>query len=114
MSLIAELNRRNVFRVALLYLVLGWFCLQIIELLLGALGHGEWIYRFLFGLGVICFPLILIFSYIYEITPEGLRKEHMVERERSITSRTGSRISRLIMLILALSVALEIVRWLTG
>jgi hypothetical protein len=108
MPLIAELRRRNVFRVALLYVVLGWFCLQIIDLLLS----GHWIYRFSFGLWVICFPLVLIFSYIYEITPEGLRKEKMVDRGLSITSRTGRKINRLILVAVALSVALEIARWL--
>jgi hypothetical protein len=114
MSLIAELNRRNVLRVALLYIVLGWFGLQITEILLVALDYDDWVYRFLFGFGVICFPLILIFAYIFEITPEGLRKEHLVERESSITRRTGRKINRLIMLILALSIALELFKWLTG
>ncbi|MFT5140607.1 MAG: adenylate cyclase [Lysobacterales bacterium] len=111
MSLIAELNRRNVLRVALLYIVLGWFCLQIIEILLVALNYGDWIYRFLFGFGVICFPLILIFSYIFEITPEGLQKEHMVEPESSITRRTGRNINRVTLIILLLCVVLELVRW---
>lgn len=74
MLLISEHKRRNIFRVAVLYLVIGWFILQVAGLLLAAIGGSEWIYRFLFGLGIICFPLVLIFSYIYEITPGGLRK----------------------------------------
>ena len=114
MSLIAELKRRNIFRVALLYVVLGWFALQVIDLLLIATASEDWIYRFVFGLGVICFPLVLIFSYIFEITPEGLKKGRDVERERSITRRTGRKINRAILTLLALSVLLEIIRWMIG
>ncbi len=114
MSLIAELKRRNVFRVAVLYLVIGWFLLQIVDILVITFGSGDWIYRFLFGLGVICFPLVLVFSYLYEITPQGLRKEYLVERERSITKRTGEKINRAILIILGLSLALEVFRWLIG
>jgi adenylate cyclase len=109
MSLFAELNRRNVFRVALLYIVLGWFILQLIELILMAVGSGGWIYRFAFALGIICFPLALIFAYIFEITPHGLKKEHQVERIRSITRRTGRKIKNLTLGFLGLAVALEII-----
>ena len=114
MSFLSELRRRNVFRMALLYVASGWFVLQIVEILLSAFGLSGWIYRFLFGLGVICFPLLMIFSYIYELTPQGLRKEHQVLRERSITRRTGRKIYRLTLALLALSLALEIISWLTG
>ena len=109
MSLIVELNRRNVFRVALLYIVMGWVVLQLIELSLMAIGSGGWVYRFAFALGVICFPLALIFSYVFEITPHGLKKEHEVERARSITRRTGRKIKKLTLGFLGLAVVLEII-----
>ena len=109
MSLLAELKRRNVFRVALLYIVLGWFLLQLIELLLMVLGSGGWVYRFTFALGIICFPLALIFSWFYEITPHGLKKEFQVERAESITRRTGRKISKLTIIVLGISIALEVI-----
>ena len=78
MSLIAEFKRRNIFRVAILYLVSGWLLLQIVDQLLSVFGGGDWIYRFVFGMELICFPLLLIFSYLFEITPHGIRKEQSV------------------------------------
>lgn len=109
MSMYAELKRRNIFRVALLYVVLGWFVLQAIELILMAIGSGGWVYRFAFALGIICFPLALIFSWFYEITPHGLKKEFQVERAQSITRRTGRKISKLTVIFLGISIALEII-----
>ena len=114
MSLIAELKRRNIFRVAVLYLLAGWVILQLTGLLLGFIGRGEWVYRFMFGMGVICFPLALIFSYLYEITPQGLRKEHLVKREHSITRRTGRMLNKAILWSLVLAVAIELGRLLFG
>ena len=114
MSLLSELRRRNVFRMALLYIAAAWFVLQIVDILLSTLGLGDWIDRFLFGLGIICFPLVMIFSYVYEITPQGLRKEHQVTKERSITRRTGRQIWRTTLVLLGLSLAMEIINWMTG
>ncbi len=112
MVLISELKRRNIFRVAVLYLLVAWLLLQCTGILIAAVGSGGWVYRFLFGLMVICFPLTLIFSYLYEITPEGLRKEHEVERERSITTQTGRKMNKAIVMLLGLALALAIGRWL--
>ena len=112
MSLISELKRRNIFRVAVLYVLAAWLLLQFTDILVAAIGSGDWVYRFEFGLLVICFPLTLIFSYLYEITPEGLRKEHEVQREHSITTQTARKINMAIIIVLGLAVALEIGRWL--
>lgn len=109
MSLLSELKRRNVFRVAILYVVAGWLLLQCTDLVVGG-GEAAWIYRFLAAIWIICFPLLLVFSWIYEITPEGLRKERDVVRERSITEETGKKISKAIWVTLALAVALQITR----
>lgn len=112
MSLIKELRRRNIFRVAVLYIASGWLVLQLAELFISLAGSGDWIYRFMFGLGVICLPLMLVFSYLYEITPEGLRKEHLVAREESVTRRTGRKIARATWLVIALALLLELLLWL--
>ena len=114
MSLISELTRRNVFAVAVFYIVLGWLVLVVSDILITLAGSGDWIYRFLFGLAIICFPLVLIFSYIYEITPHGLRKEHLVEREQSITRQTGRKIRKAIVIAAGLALTLELGRLLIG
>jgi hypothetical protein len=112
MSLVVELKRRNIFRVAILYLISGWLFLQIVDLLLTAFGGGDWVYRFVFGMELICFPLVLIFSYLYEITPGGIRKEQNVTRELSITLRTGRRINRISRLVFLVALVLQVTTWL--
>ena len=71
MSVIAELKRRNVFRVALLYLVAAWVILQVAQLLFEVLKLPDWTSRLVLGLLALGFPLALIFSWVYELTPEG-------------------------------------------
>jgi hypothetical protein len=94
---------------ALLYVVAGWLLLQLTSLLVLATS-ADWVYRFLFGIWVICVPRLLVYSWIYEITPEGLKKERDVLRERSITVQTGEKISKAIWVTFVVAVVLQIVR----
>lgn len=110
MALLSELKRRNVFRAALLYLVSAWLLAQLASMLATAVGVA-WIYRFVCTMLVICFPLALIFSYLCEITPEGLKRERDVVRERSITVQTGKKISRITKIVLAVAVLLQVLNW---
>lgn len=109
-ALVSELKRRNVFRAALLYLVSSWLLVQMATLLAGALSI-DWMSRFVFAMLVICFPLSMIFSYLFEITPEGLKRERNVVRERSITAQTGRKIARLTRIVFLLAVGLQVIRW---
>jgi hypothetical protein len=110
MSLYAELRRRNIFKVALLYLVAGWFLLEIADLVFVPIGVPDWVYRFTTGMWIICFPLALVFSWIYEITPEGLKREREVAPGKSITRQTGQRINRLILILLGVTLLLMIAK----
>jgi TolB-like protein/Tfp pilus assembly protein PilF len=96
MSLLAELKRRNVIRVGVLYLIASWVLLQVSDLLLGMFGVPAWGLKLVFTLLVIGFPLVLAFSWIYELTPEGLKKQHEVDLNQSITHETGRKINYLI------------------
>jgi len=89
MSIFIELKRRNVFRVALLYMVAVWLVLQIVDILFEQLGIPAWVFRFIFALLIICFPLVLVYSWIFEVTPEGIKREQQVEKQASITHLTG-------------------------
>ena len=109
MALIAELRRRNIFKVALLYLVAGWVFLQLAGILFGPIGVPDWVFRFSFGMLVICFPLMLVFSWIFELTPQGIKRESEIQDGESITHRTGRRINRIIVILLILAIALTIV-----
>jgi len=103
MSLFSELKRRNVFRVALLYLVGSWLIMQVADVGISLLGLPLWTGRFVFLLVAIGFPLVMVFSWAYEITPDGLRKEKEVERDASITAVTARKLNTAVVVLLLLS-----------
>ena len=104
MSIIAELRRRNIFRVALLYMVATWLVLQLAVVLFEQIGIPAWAFRLVFALLLICFPLVIAFSWVCEITPEGLKRGQEVDVEASISARTGQKISRITQILLALAI----------
>ena len=105
-QLFEELKRRNVFRVAVAYLVSGWLVLQVAELVVDITGAPDWALKFLLLLGLLGFPIVLIFSWAYELTPEGVKREKDVDRSESITRDTGRKlnIATIVMLIAVLAV----------
>src|SRR4030095_549884 len=105
MSLLGELRRRNVIRVALLYLVAGWVILQVAELLTGVLKLPDWTPRLVLGLLVLGFPLALIFAWVYELTPEGLKRERDVVRDASVTSHTARKLDVTVIVLLVCAIA---------
>ena len=104
--LLAELKRRNVFRVATFYVVAGWVLLQAGDLLFGTLGVPDWSLKLLLGLLVLGFPVALVFAWVYELTPEGIKREQEVERNASITARTAAKLDKLIVVLLVVAIGL--------
>jgi len=104
MALFAELKRRNVFRVALLYIVAAWLILQVADMLFTQLGVPDWAFRFVFALLLICFPLVLVFAWIFELTPQGIKREQEIEAEASITLQTGRKLSRATIALLIITI----------
>jgi TolB-like protein/Tfp pilus assembly protein PilF len=103
-SVFAELKRRNVFRVAALYLVAAWVLLQVGDLLFDLLGLPTWTNKLLFGALVLGFVPALIFSWVYELTPEGLKREHEVERNASITAQTARKLDLIVVGLLVVAI----------
>ena len=105
MGLVSELRRRNVFRVAIAYIIIAWLILQVGDTLAPALHLAEWVNTMLAFFLILGLPIALVFAWAYELTPEGLKKEKDVDRDRSITHLTGRRFDYLIIgvLLLALS-----------
>mgnify|MGYP001182236458 CR=1 FL=1 len=112
MSIFAELKRRNIFRVALLYIVASWLILQLINILVAQLGIPAWTFRFIFTLLLICFPMVLTFSWICELTPDGIKREQDIEAEASITPQTGRRINHITLVLLVFAILTMIVDYL--
>jgi len=103
MSLFNELKRRNVIRVALAYVVSAWLIIQVVETILPAFGYGDAAIRYIVIVLAIAFIPTLVFSWAFEFTPEGLKREVDVVREHSITRFTGKKLDRIIMVLLALA-----------
>jgi len=105
MSFFEELKRRNVFRMAVLYLVGSWLLMQVADVLFEQLGVPSWAFRLLLGMMALGFPIALFFSWLFEMTPEGLKLERDVNRGQSITHHTGSKMNRTIVVLLVLVIA---------
>jgi len=103
MSFFADLKRRNVFRVAAAYLVVAWLVIQVVETVFPAFGIGDAAIRLVVIVLAILFIPALIFSWAFEITPQGLKREVHVDREHSIARFTGKKLDHIIMLLLALA-----------
>ena len=89
MSLIQELNRRNVIKVGVLYLVLAWVLLQVTDVLSSLLHLSDSAGPLVFLLLVVAFVPVLIFAWVFEMTPEGLKREADIDRSQSVTHETG-------------------------
>jgi TolB-like protein len=72
MSLLSELRRRRLFRVAALYIVGAWMVLQVFDLLFPRLGVSDAVMGLAFIGALLGFPVALVFGWIYDITPQGI------------------------------------------
>ena len=104
MSLIAELKRRNVFRVGAAYAIVGWLLLEVASVILPALHLPDWALTLLVVFVVAGFPLALIVAWAFELTPEGLKREAEVDRTESTTHVTGRKLDFAIIGLLAIAV----------
>ena len=103
-----ELGRRNVVRMGALYAVGGWLTLQVADVLFGALSLPEWSLRMVLGMLILGFPVVLIFAWVYEMTPEGLKRESDVDRSASVTPYTAKKLNGAIISVLAVALVFSV------
>ena len=96
-----ELKRRNVFRVAIAYLAGSWLLVEVSETLFPIYGLSDAAVRLVVTLLAIGFPLTLIFSWVFELTPEGLKLEKDIDPSVSVSHHTGKKLDRIIIVLLA-------------
>ena len=102
-SFFEELKRRNVFRVGVAYVVVSWLIIQVIETVSDPLGLPEWTEAFFIVLLLAGLPLVLIFSWAFELTPEGIKKTKDVDATESVTADTGKKLNYTIIAVLVLA-----------
>ncbi len=99
----AELKRRNVIRFAGLYLVGSWLLVQVASTVLPMFGAPDWLPRSVVILLALGFLPALIFSWVFEPTRQGLKRDEDVRPEESIAPQTGRRMNRMIIAVLVLA-----------
>jgi TolB-like protein len=109
MSLFEELKRRNVIRVGIAYLVAAWLLLQIVDVLAPLLELPEWVGRLVLLILLIGLVPALVFSWVYELTPEGLKRESEVLADESISRHTAHKLNRLTIVLLVIVAGIVIV-----
>jgi len=75
MSMISRLRERKVVRMAVIYFVVAWGILQVVDIATGLLELPDWTLRATFILLVLLFPLALVLSWMFRLTPRGLERE---------------------------------------
>ncbi len=103
MKLLAELRRRNVIRMAGLYLVGAWLIVQVAATLLPVFGAPDWVMKVLVGLLAVGFVAALVFSWVFELTPDGLKRDDEVAANESIAPQTAQRMNRMLLVVMALA-----------
>jgi TolB-like protein/Tfp pilus assembly protein PilF len=88
----SELKRRNVYKVAVAYVVVSWLLLQAASIFLPAFEAPPWVMKVFIVVIVLGFPVALILSWAFEITPEGIKLESEIKPNQSIAPRTGRKI----------------------
>lgn len=104
MSFFSEIRRRNVLRVAALYVVASWLVMQVADVVISLLELPSGTGRLIFIVLAIGLPVALVFSWFFELTPEGVKLEKDVDRTQSITAQTGRRLTIFSSVLLGLAV----------
>ena len=103
-SFFSELQRRNVYKVGAMYAVAGWLLVQVVTQVFPIFEVSALVQRIIVLAIIAGFPLALVLSWIYELTPQGIVKTDDVAPRASITRRTGQQLNRAIIAVLIAAV----------
>ena len=109
MSIIQELKRRNVFRVAVAYVVAAWVIIEVSSLLLEIYEAPDSVIRILVALVALGLPFAIVFAWAFEVTPDGIKRESEIDRSRSATNQTATRLDLLTIGMVVVAVGLFLV-----
>jgi len=109
LSLYAELRRRNVFKVAIVYAAVAWLLLQVSDTLGPALHLPEWFISAVAFLLILGFPVAVIFAWAFELTPDGLKAESKSDADAPAAEKTGSNLNHIVVATLVLALGYFVV-----
>lgn len=105
-----ELKRRNVIKATIAYIVVGWVLLQVASIVLPIANAPDWVLKTFTFFLIIGLPVWLLISWVYEVTPDGLKKTAKVSRDQSITATTNKRLNILILIGLVAAITVAMLR----
>lgn len=103
MHVFGELRRRNVFKVCVGYAILVWLLVRLFDSVSPAFGTDERAVHIFALLLLLAYPVIVLFAWAYEITPEGLKPTSQVDKTQSITRETGRKLNYVLLVLLAVA-----------
>jgi hypothetical protein len=98
------MRRRNIFKVSLAYAIVSWLIAQVADVLLPTFNAPQWIMQALVLVLMLLFPIAVLLSWAYELTPQGFKPSADVDRTQSITMQTGKRLNYVVIFLLSLAV----------
>ncbi|HKJ16908.1 MAG TPA: hypothetical protein VJ984_06160 [Xanthomonadales bacterium] len=106
MKLLSELNRRNVFRVSIAYIVAAWVIAQVADLVLENIGAPQWVMQSLLLILAIGFFVAAIIAWAFEVTPEGIKRDGDVAVDEQTTQRTATRLNLVTIVLVLMALGL--------
>jgi len=103
MSIFEELKRRNVIRAGIAYVIVAWLVMQFADVVLNNIEAPHWVFQVIMLVLGIGLPVVLVFAWAFEMTPEGIKKEKDIDRSQSITNVTGQKLNYTIIGLLVLA-----------
>ena len=113
-SFFSELKRRNVYKVAVAYAVVGWLVIQISSTVLPTFHAPEWVVQTLVVLVALGFPIALVLAWAFELTPEGIKRAEDVAPGESITRKTGRKLVGITVVLAVIAAGLFAFQFLRG
>jgi TolB-like protein len=113
-SFFSELKRRNVYKVAVAYAVVGWLVIQISSTVLPTFHAPEWVVQTLVVLVALGFPIALVLAWAFELTPEGIKRAEDVAPGESITRKTGRKLVGITVVLAVVATGLFAFQFLRG
>ena len=104
-----ELNRRHVVKVGIAYLVVAWLLIQVLSILIPAFELPTYLLKTSIIILTIGFPIWLIFSWVYDLTPEGFKKTENVAYDDEVSAKKNVKLNRIIIGTLSIAVILLVV-----
>lgn len=109
MKFFDELKRRNVIKATMAYIVVAWVLVQVLTIILPVFQAPSWVLKTLMILMAIGLPIWMIFSWVYEVTPQGLKKTEDVSTDESTTQTTNKRLNVIILILLLIAIGVNFI-----